>query len=423
MGRHPSPTTPHPYRLSPRWAAAGAVFLCLLARAGAQGNEALLYFSNATGPYQLHRLLDGTDELLVDDPAHNYWWAFTNPASTKFLAYRSDTAATPDQGAYNAAELMLFNIDGSGAQLLIDTATYHWAAHGVGKFSPDGGKILMAAEPVANGPWYGFVTDSLGQDLRRISDWFMLDPAWSPDGSKVVFCAFPGNVPSFDLTQLELHVGDYDPVLDTLTNIVQITSGTGRVHDPCFSHTGDRIVISDGNLLYTQVDIRMVDADGSNPTTVFTDGGASGGSMCWSADDQYIWFHNLTYLVHPFQVRKVNVATGTMSIILQSIDHDFIGPHLYVPLNTAIADLDGGKAALHFHPNPLTDRATVQFPITLRNATLTVMDALGRTVFRRTGISWDTFTLERNGLPAGLYHALIRTENRRLYTGSFMIAD
>lgn len=411
------------HRCSPLWAATAGTFLGLVSGAYAQGDEALLYFSNASGPYQLHRLLDGTDELLVDDPAHNYWWAFTNPARTKFLAYRSDTAATPDQGAYNAAELMLFNIDGSGAQLLIDTATYHWAAHGVGKFSPDGGKILMAAEPVANGPWYGYVTDSLGQDPRQISDRFMLDPAWSPDGSKVVFCAFPGNLPSFDLTQLELHIGDFDPVLDTLTNIVQITSGTGRVHDPCFSHAGDRIVFSDGNLLYTQADIRVVDADGGNPTTVFTDGGANGGSMCWSADNQYIWFHNLTYLVHPFQVRKVNVATGTMAIVLQSIGHDYIGPHLYAPLNTAIADRIAGAAALQFIPNPFTDRATVQFPITLHDAALNVTDALGRTVLQRTGISGRTFTMERDDLPAGLYHALICTDDRMAYSGRFMVAE
>lgn len=391
-----------------------------------QDNEVLLYFSNQTGSYQLYKTdANGNHHLqLIDEPTYNYWWVYTNPQHTKLITYRSDKTTGVDQTDYENAELWLHDIDGSNPVLLIDTDTYNWKAHGVAKFSPDGKKILMAAIPSPPLPdwWFGFITDHNGQNLQQISDWWMLDPAWSPDGSKIVFCGFPKNIPDFDLTKLELFIADFDHNTNTIKDPEQITWGTGRVHDPCFSHQGSRIAFSDGNQSYSRADIRIVDTNGANLTTVFGDNGANGGSIFWSLDDSEIWFHNLTLSVNNFQIRKVNVESGSMTSILQDINHNYISAHMYYN-NVSSTIGDRYKTGLSIFPNPFSNLTTINSDVTLRNATLTLYNIYGQMVKQILNISGQTVELHRRNISNGLYLILLTDGSMVFSIDKILITD
>lgn len=371
-----------------------------------QNSEVLMYFSNQTGSYQLYKSdANGNNPTqVIDEPDYNFWWVFVNQQNTKFITYRSDIATGIDQTDYEHAELWLYDIDGTNPVLLIDTNTYNWKAHGVGKFSPDGEKILMVAIPSSPSTdwWFGFVTDNKGQSPQQISNWWMLDPAWSPDGSKIVFCGFPNNIPDFDLTKMELFIADFDHNTNTINTPVQITSGTGRVHDPCFSHQGNRMAFSDGNESYAQADISVVDLDEDILSTIFSDNGANGGSIFWSLDDSEIWFHNLTQLENNFQIRKVNVDTRSMTPILQNINHHYISAHMYYNPVSLNPD-DVLETGLSIFPNPFSIQATINCDVILRNATLTIYSIEGRMVKQMSGIFGQTIDIHREQLSNGLY--------------------
>jgi Tol biopolymer transport system component len=401
-------------------------FLVLSPLIYSQGNEVLMYFSNQTGSYQLYKSdANGNNPTqLIDEPGYNFWWVYVNQQNTKFITYRSDIDTGIDQTDYENAELWLYNIDGTNPVLLIDTNTYNWKAHGVAKFSPDGEKILMAATPSPPSAdwWFGFVTDNIGQSPQQISDWWMLDPAWSPDGSKIVFCGFPNNIPDFDLTKMELFIADFDHNTNTINTPVQITSGTGRVHDPCFSHQGERIVFSDGNESYTEADIRVVDTNGDNLFTVFSDRGANGGSIFWSFDDSEIWFHNLTLLVNNFQIRKVNVSTGSMTPILQSVNHHYISAQMINNQVSSIPDA-GLETGLSIFPNPFSSQTTIKSDVILRNATLFMYNAEGKMVRRVPGISGRTIEIYREQLPNGLYLLRLTEGNETIATDKISLTN
>lgn len=390
----------------------------------AQSANELLYFSNQTGPFQLYQgKPDGSNpKLLIREPGYNYWWVYAHPNYTKFITYRSDTATGKNQNDYENAELWQYDSSGSDPVLLIDKKTHHWSAHGVAKYSPDGHKLIMAAVPGGQDWWYGFVTDSGGHYPKQISRWWMIDPAWSPDGSKIVFCGFPNNTPTFDLTKLELFVAEYDRTADTIRTPVQITSGTGRVHDPCFSHRGDRIAFSDGNMAYSDADIKVVDITGDNLTTLVDDNGANGGSIFWSCDDAEIWYHNVTLFVNDFQIRNVNLATRAITHVLKNVNNAFISAHMLCG-SVASAQVPGSKLNSEVQPNPFMQQTELRTDIPLWDATLTVHTMVGQTVRELHHLNGEGVVFQRGELPAGMYVGQLSQNNQIIATVKLFIIN
>lgn len=112
------------------------------------------------------------------------------------------------------------------------------------------------------------------------------------------------------------------------------------------------------------------------------------------------------YALTPFAGAVVEVTTATHSIAntfamtFPNAIGNFIGG---VDPSAGIADGAPAAIGVTAFPNPCTERATLHFDQELRNADVQVLDALGRTVRMVDGINGAQWTLERNGLPTGLY--------------------
>jgi len=289
-------------------------------------SSGLLFSTDKNGHNELYRLQeDGQHMLLLSDPNYDYWWPKVSPDKSNFLVYRS--VANPDKNHddYQEAELLLVDIDGKNAQVLIEKGKHGWSGQGVARWNKDGSRILMIAEQ--NTPegkqWRMVTTDNEGNNPQNLSDWWIIDPNFSIDNTTVVFMAFPDNELSFDLAELELHQADYDSESNTINSIKRLTENHTRDHDPSFSPDGKKIVFSAGNVAYTNVDLKLFNIEDETEQKLLDDSGANGGSMCWSLDGSEVYFHSLNLSEHPFQIKKIDVKSQEVTNLLVASPHDY----------------------------------------------------------------------------------------------------
>ena len=324
------------------------LFILLIAACGREpiitpiGDAVLLYNARSAETYEIWKFEDGIETPLVQSNDYDHWWARVVPDKSKFLCYRSPLGGRPDND-YENAELWVFNMDGSGGHKIIDLADYGWRSQGVADWSPDGSKLVMAAE--ARDPndndnfhWHLFVTDFNGNNAVRISTRPTLyaDPSWSPDGDKIVYCAFPEGFNQFDpfLLNLEIHTAELSNDLQ-LINEQRHTFDELRDHDPYWSPNGrylafETIVeaISLSKLLGV-VDLRMVDLNTNQVQTILHDGNVNT-VPSWTADSETVYFHRVDYSVPtPFYIAKVNIDGTGLEDILYNHTISRINPHVF----------------------------------------------------------------------------------------------
>ncbi len=288
-------------------------------------NTGLLYSSDENGHNELFKLENDSEILIMSDPNYDYWWPKVSPDKSKLLVYRSPVNPDKNHDAYQEAELVLADIDGSNAQVIIQKGKHEWSGQGVARWNKDGSRILMIAEQnTAEGKqWRMVTTDNEGNNPKNLSEWWIIDPNFSIDNTTVVFMAFPNNELSFDLAELELHQADYDTVNNSISNIRRLTDNHTRDHDPSFSPDGKKIVFSAGNVAYTNVNLSLFNTETETEQPLLDDSGANGGSMCWSLDGSEIFFHSLNLSEHPFQIKKINVKTQEVTTLLLASPDDF----------------------------------------------------------------------------------------------------
>lgn len=288
-------------------------------------SDFILFSKDEKGYNELYRYDFKEETLLLSDPNYDYWWPKVSPDKSKILLYRSPVDSNKNHDNYPEADLMVMDIDGSNQRVLIEKGKYNWAAQGVCRWNKDGNKILMGAEQVtpSGNQWRLVITDKEGNNPKKLSDWWIIDPNFSVDNSEVVFIAFPENNLTFDLTKLELHKADFDTVNDTITNITRLTNNDTRDHDPSYSPDGSKIVFSAGNADYSNVDIAIHDTNLKSESDLVDDNGSNGGSMCWSEDGATIYFHSLNLTAHPFQIKKVEIDSKEVTTLLKSSPADF----------------------------------------------------------------------------------------------------
>jgi tol-pal system beta propeller repeat protein TolB len=111
---------------------------------------------------------------------------------------------------------------------------------------------------VREGPDNGIYTMTpMGSDLIRLTDGQDYRPRWSPDGTKIVFQRFEGGARS------HIHVMDADG-----GNVKQVSSRPG--FQPAWSPDGTRIVFASRRGKREELELFVVDADGTNLTALTT---------------------------------------------------------------------------------------------------------------------------------------------------------
>jgi dipeptidyl aminopeptidase/acylaminoacyl peptidase len=226
------------------------------------GSEPGIYAVNPDGG-DLRRLTSGSQDLDADWSPDGRQIAFTKV------------------DIYGYGSIYVMDADGSNQRQLTQSVRNSWNDQHP-SWSPDGTKIAFTNFVFPGGGLY--VMDADGSDRRRIGDFAFTKISWSPDGSRLV-------VANSGDGSLYLINGDG-------SNVLRITYELyGAVdQDPAWSPDGSRIAFTRwtvGNdcdfAVCNDSDIWVVNADGSNPTALTTDGSSS--SPVWSPDGAKIAFN------------------------------------------------------------------------------------------------------------------------------------
>ncbi len=259
-----------------------------------------VYFStNRSGNYEIVRLHDGNLEFLTTDATYDSWWPRQSPSGETMLFYRSRVSDRPESGGtnnnYDKASLWSLDLKTGTAAELIPNNSNGWVAQGVADWSPDGSTLIMAARLNSTGRWHLFTTNSDGSNQTQISNRtsLFLDPSWSPDGSKIVYVAFPPDYPGIDLARLEVYIADANGL-----NSQRLTNDNLRDHDPYWSPDGNTIAFETAvDPLFNAVGrwaIRTASPTGGNPSILFDDANISTLPR-WNHDGSRILFHRFIF--------------------------------------------------------------------------------------------------------------------------------
>ena len=296
-------------------------------------SDKILYSKNPDGHNELYLLDEGQEIRLLSDPEYDFWWPKVSPDKRSFLVYRSKRNPDKNHDDYGNAELLLVDIDGKNPKVLIEKNQYGWKKQGVCRWNNDGTKILMIAEiEVDNSDqWRMVTTDKNGNNPKILSDHWAIDCNFSIDNKQIVFMGYPDNKLSFDVTKIELQIGDYNADTDNVSNIRSMTDNNSRDHDPSYSPDGNQIVFSGGNLLYSNVDLILYDVNTGEEQILLDDQSANGGSMCWSSDGEVVYFHSLKLFESPFKIKGINIVSKELFTVLEVDDnsHGFFHPEIF----------------------------------------------------------------------------------------------
>jgi Tol biopolymer transport system component len=143
-------------------------------------------------------------------------------------------------------------------------------------FSPDGSLIAFHESDDVGGI---FVAGATGESVRRITD-IGFDPAWSPDGTQIVFATEEVGDPSSRLGISAIYIV---PAAGGAAR--KIVAGDGV--QPSFSPSGDHVVYWSNN--GGQRDIFVMPATGGK-TSAVTNDAAIDWCPVWSPDGRFIYF-------------------------------------------------------------------------------------------------------------------------------------
>lgn len=272
--------------------------------------NALLFDSDRTGNFEifLHQPAQKLSQL-TQDKRLDSWWPRKSPNGQKILFYRSP-AGVHDRD-YSKVSLWVMNADGSDLKELRPVKADGWAQQGHAEWSPDGTQLAMFGGSRLS-PQI-FITDANGQNAQQITKraGVNLDPAWSPDGSQIVFVACPAAFcfeADYEIYTLAVATGKLE----------RISNNRLRDHDPYFSPDGTKIAWltqTSKKGIAGEWNIQLSDVDGKNQRWLTNDKHINS-KPAWSKNGQLIYFHRLiTQPAARFQIWQINTdGTGLKEI-------------------------------------------------------------------------------------------------------------
>jgi Tol biopolymer transport system component len=180
------------------------------------------------------------------------------------------------QGPVTNSDLYVYDIDSS----TFTSLTSNGSGNNDPAWSPDGTQIVFSRYDANRNPQI-FVIDADGSNLTPLTDnnYSGREPDWSPDGTKIVFDAFP-------VDNYEIAVMDADGTnLSLLTN--DPAGSSVRDQDPVWSPDGSKIAFA--STRNGSFDIYTMAADGSNIVRI-TDSQNGRRDPAWSPDGTQIVF-------------------------------------------------------------------------------------------------------------------------------------
>ena len=233
----------------------------------------------------------------------NYDLFIMNPDGTGVTQLTSDKefqeispSASPDGSrivfnrfGQETNDLWVVNVDGSGAAKLIDRAD-------APAWSRDGSKIAFEAYP---GPMLSVANqDGTGAqaivDLDHAGLFAISAMAWAPDGTHIVFSAFT------KVATARVYVVGADG-----SGLSEIVSGEDFLGGVAWSPDGKKIAYDDGNAIF------LIDPDGKNKTKLID----KGSEPAWSPDGTLLAYRTSRGAAKGFSIQTVEVDGNRNTIL------------------------------------------------------------------------------------------------------------
>lgn len=173
------------------------------------------------------------------------------------IAFVYSNREPPNSEAF-VSEIFVMNTDGSGQTNL----TNHSAWDCCPAWSPDGTKIVFTSDRDGNGEIYVMNADGSNPTRLTFNDYWDRHPAWSPDSTKIVFVSYQPN----DLSGIQVMNADGS------NQITLAHSGEGYYISPSWSPDGAKIAFVregfGGFACQGCSEIFVMNADGGSPIQI-----------------------------------------------------------------------------------------------------------------------------------------------------------